>query len=242
MLHHTKKIRKIYENIQTKIYYMIPEKWNQLYLYASVIDKENGEQSGELYFYYIPKGILKKKPVNVYEIPNKFNLDENEYMQFVKIIYEQIKNLRNEFKETGLDPLWSNLTMSIEDLNFKVEYNYNDLLSSPFDSYERHIIWRYQYLNIGPEQVNNKDRQIINRYIAQVQANKTTSKTDIYEDKIYIRDVGNMVAYNTTEENEAMKNVEKQEVVEIKEEIKPKKKKKNQILLSEDELKKMKEQ
>lgn len=242
MLHHTKKIRKIYENIQTKIYYMIPEKWNQLYLYASVIDKENGEQSGELYFYYIPKGILKKKPVNVYEIPNKFNLDENEYMQFVKIIYEQIKNLRNEFKETGLDPLWSNLTMSIEDLNFKVEYNYNDLLSSPFDSYERHIIWRYQYLNIGPEQVNNKDRQIINRYIAQVQANKTTLKTDIYEDKIYIRDVGNMVAYNTTEENEAMKNVEKQEVVEIKEEIKPKKKKKNQILLSEDELKKMKEQ
>ena len=105
MLHHTKKIRKIYEDIQTKIFYMIPEKWNQLYLYASVIDKANGEQTGELYFYYIPKGILKKKPVNVYEIPNKFNLDENEYVEFVKIIYDQIKELRNEFRETGLDPL-----------------------------------------------------------------------------------------------------------------------------------------
>lgn len=167
MLHHTKKIRKIYEDIQTKIFYMIPEKWNQLYLYASVIDKANGEQTGELYFYYIPKGILKKKPVNVYEIPNKFNLDENEYVEFVKIIYDQIKELRNEFRETGLDPLWSNLTMSIEDLNFKVEYKYDDLLSGQFDNYERHIIWRYQYLKIGPEQVSSKDKQILNRYIAR---------------------------------------------------------------------------
>ena len=49
MLHHTKKIRKIYEDIQMKIYYMIPEKWNQLYLYASVIDKADGTQTGELY-------------------------------------------------------------------------------------------------------------------------------------------------------------------------------------------------
>lgn len=240
MLHHTKKIRKIYEDIQTKIYYMIPEKWNQLYLYASVIDKENGEQTGELYFYYIPKGILKKKPVNVYEIPNKFNLDENEYIEFVKIIYEQIKELRNEFRETGLDPLWSNLTMSIEDMKFKVEYDYNDLLSSSFDNYERHIIWRYKYLNIGPEQVNSKDRQILNRYIYQIKENKETSRIDIYEDRIYIQDVGNVVAYNTVKENKAIENAEKEEKTNQQEEIKPKKRNKNQILLSKEELERMK--
>lgn len=54
-----------------------------------------------------------------------------------------------------------------------------------------------------------------------------------------------MVAYNTTEENEAMKNVGKQHnetETKQKEEKKPQRKKKNQILLSEDELKKMKEQ
>lgn len=77
-------------------------------------------------FLLYSKRNTKKKPVNVYEIPNKFNLDENEYVEFVKIIYDQIKELRNEFRETGLDPLWSNLTMSIEDLTFKVEYNYDD--------------------------------------------------------------------------------------------------------------------
>lgn len=75
-----------------------------------------------------------------------------------------------------------------------------------------------------------------------IEANKNQQKVDTYQDRIYIRDVGNMVAYNTTEENEAMKNAEKQhnEIETIqKEEKKPQRKKKNQILLSEEELKQL---
>ena len=60
MLKHTKKIEEIYENIQRKLYYMIPEKWEELYLYASIIDKPDKTATGELFFYYIPKGILRK--------------------------------------------------------------------------------------------------------------------------------------------------------------------------------------
>ena len=63
MLNHTKKIKEIYEVIQKMIFYMIPEKWDKLYLYSSVIDMPEGKKTGELYFYYIPKGILRKKPV-----------------------------------------------------------------------------------------------------------------------------------------------------------------------------------
>ena len=48
---------------------MIPEKWDKIYLYASITNQINNLQTGELYFYYYPKGILKKNPVNVYEIP-----------------------------------------------------------------------------------------------------------------------------------------------------------------------------
>ena len=44
-----------------------------------------------------------KKPVNVYEIPNKFNLDENEYLALVKYLYEGIKQVREEFRKNGLD-------------------------------------------------------------------------------------------------------------------------------------------
>ena len=58
MLKQTKKTKEIYEDIQRKIYYMIPDKWEKLYLYASFIDKENGKVTGELFFYYIPKGIF----------------------------------------------------------------------------------------------------------------------------------------------------------------------------------------
>ena len=76
MLQHSKKIREIYEDIQRKIFYMIPEKWEELYLYSSVIEQLGQFETGELFFYYIPKGIIKRKPINVYEIPSKFNLDE----------------------------------------------------------------------------------------------------------------------------------------------------------------------
>lgn len=38
MLNHTKKIREIFEEIQKILFYMIPEKWDKLYLYSSVID------------------------------------------------------------------------------------------------------------------------------------------------------------------------------------------------------------
>ena len=77
MLNHTKKVKEIYEDIQRKLFYMIPEKWEKLYLYSSVIDMPKKVQNGELFFYYIPKGIFKKNPVNVYEIPSKFNLEDN---------------------------------------------------------------------------------------------------------------------------------------------------------------------
>ena len=70
MIRQTKKIKEIYENIQKKLFYMIPEKWENLYLYASIIDKPKEQSTGELFFYYVPKSILKKNPVNVYEIPS----------------------------------------------------------------------------------------------------------------------------------------------------------------------------
>ena len=207
---------------------MIPEKWDKLYLYSSIIDMPDGKKTGELYFYYIPKGILKKKPVNVYEIPNKFNLDENEYLALVKYLYEGIKQVREEFRKSEITgELWSNITITIQNLKFKVEYNYEDLLNSYFNNYERHIIWRYEYLGIGQEQVNKKDKEILERYFKGA---KEPVKKDIYEAGIYIKDVGNQIGYNT------------EEIEKPKEPQEPKKRRKNQILLSEEEIKKMKNQ
>lgn len=224
MLNHTKKIKEIYEDIQKRLFYMIPEKWDKLYLYSSVIDMQNGEQTGELYFYYIPKGILKKKPVNVYEIPNRFNLDENDYLKLVKILYDRIKQLREEFRKSETGTLWSNITMTIGNMKFKVEYNYDDLEHSSFSSYERHIIWRYEYLGIVEEQVSKKEKEILNKYLTGA---KIIKRKENYETGLYIRDIENKIAYNTDDDKPL--NQPNEEIL--------KKAKKNQLLISEEQIK-----
>ena len=228
MLNHTKKIKDIYEEIQKELFYMIPEKWDKLYLYSCVIDMPKNVKTGELFFYYIPKGVLKKKPVNVYEIPNKFNLDENQYFKLVELLFNKIKQLREEFRKVDTEA-WSNITLIIENSRVRVEYDYEDLKRSNFTSYERHIIWRFKYLGIGPEQVSKKDKEILKRFVLGA---KTLTRKEIYRFGIYVKDVGNIIDYNT-EDSETDKNVE---YIVSKEE----RKNKNQILLSQEEIRKMK--
>ena len=230
MLNHTKKIKEIYEDIQRRLYYMIPEKWDKLYLYSSVLDEpDKEERTGELFFYYIPKGIFKKNPVNVYEIPSKFNLDEMQYLKLVDILYQRIKELRNEFKKTEESEIWTNITLSIYNLKFRVEYDYTNLVHSDISSYERHVIWRYEHLGIGENQVSKEEREILRRYNSSI---KTTARKEYYDTGIYIRDIENMVAY-TTDNYEYDSNEQ-----EIEEKRKQTKKARNQILFNDYESKK----
>lgn len=232
MLNHTKKVKEIYEDIQRKLFYMIPEKWDKLYLYSSILDEPDREgKTGELFFYYIPKGIFKKKAVNVYEIPSKFNLDENQYLRLVQLLYGKIKELRREFQKSERNEIWSNITISIQSLKFKVEYDYTDLNNDDFSSYERHVIWRYKMLGIGEEQVSKEDKEILKRY--QLGA-RTLARKEHYDSGIYIRDIENMVAYSNENVNTQQ---EVEEVVETTD-----KKRKNQLLLSKEEIEKMKNQ
>ena len=80
MLKTSKKIKEIYEEIQKKIFNVVPEKWDELYLYASIIDRLGEVQTGEMYFYFMPKGFLRRKFINVYEVPDKYGIEEEEYM------------------------------------------------------------------------------------------------------------------------------------------------------------------
>ena len=142
------KMKKLYTVIQQKLFDMIPEKWNKIFLYASVIDGKNRLETGEMYFYYIPKGILKREPVNVYEVPNKFNLDETQYFKLADDLYGIIKQLRKEYIAINGN-IWSNIVISIEDFMFKVEYRFDNLATSPYSNYDRHLVFRYKYLKTG---------------------------------------------------------------------------------------------
>ena len=117
-----------------------------------------------MFFYYIPKAILKKKPVNVYEVPKKFNINETEYLKTVDVLYQTIKDLREDFKDTE-QRLWTNLTISIVKNVFKVEFCYDKISGEEYSSYVRHVIWRYNYLHLGGE--IKEERKILDRYLSK---------------------------------------------------------------------------
>ena len=54
MLRTTKNMRDKYEKIQTYLFDLIPEKWEEIYLYASVIDKTRYRDNGRNVFLLSP--------------------------------------------------------------------------------------------------------------------------------------------------------------------------------------------
>lgn len=197
---------------------MIPEKWDKICLYASIIEQVNHLETGEMFFYYYPTGILKKNPVNVYEIPNKFNIEEKEYTKLVDKLYSTISELREAFKASTEEKMWTNLTITIENLKFNVEYAYEDLLGSKYTSYDRHIIWKCKYLDFPIERLTKRDRKMIEQYYIEQKLENEEIKT--YTEGIYKKKVHNIVEYNKDEvfdsspnkEAETNQNEVKQEV------------------------------
>lgn len=205
-------MKKLYIDIQEELYYMIPEKWDSIFLYASIFEGINNIESGEMFFYYFPKGILRKEPINVYEIPNRFNIDEEEYNKLTDELYRKIKKLKQEyFKITNKK--WTNITISIQNYKFTVQYGYEDLKHSEYSSYDRHIIWRYMYLNTSLNTYNKEERQIINSYIEKYKQNMP--KKDTYIEGIYKNTIHNTINYNKEEKQientQTIKNNQKQE-------------------------------
>ena len=200
MLNNTKKIKELYEEIQRMIFYAVPGKWDELYLYASTIERLGKVETGEMYFYFMPKGLLKRKFINVYEVPNKYDIEEEEYLKLVEWLYDKIKELRQEFINTN-QHVWSNLTISIKNNKFKIEYNYDKLLGSKDEYYNHHIYWRYKYLGIEPH--SKKERQAIDEYLKNIKHSKF--KDQEYDTGIYLKRKTNIVTYDTTDFKETQR-------------------------------------
>lgn len=199
MLNNTKKIKELYEEIQKKIFYIVPGKWDELYLYASIIDRLGKVQTGEMYFYFMPKGILKRKYINVYEVPNKYDIEEDEYLKLVQLLYDKIKELREEFANTD-QKVWSNITISIKNNQFKIEYNYDNILGGEEAYYEHHIYWRYKYLHIEPR--SKKEKQALENYLGK---QEPKYKSEEYITGIYLKKKTNIITYDTTDFKETQK-------------------------------------
>ena len=190
-------VHKKYEAIQKQLFYMIPEKWDRVYLYACVVDHFQDLQTGEMFFYYFPKSMIRKNPVNVYEVPNKFNIDEKAYLKLAEKLYDEIKELRKECIKMGEKP-WSNITIFVEDLKFHVEYHYDDLRYSEYTSLDRHLIWRHQYLHVPLSSYSKKERNMIEEYLKQ---EKHIHKPMTYQEGIYKKPVSNITEFRKIDDN-----------------------------------------
>ena len=221
MLYTSKKMKEIYDEIQRKIFNAVPGKWDELYLYASIIDRLGSVQTGEMYFYFMPKGILRKKFINVYEIPSKYNIEEEEYMRLVDLLYKEIKLLRDEFFNEN-QKVWSNITISIKNNRFKIEYNYDTLIGGQAEYYDHHIFWRSKYLNIAPR--GKKEKNAIEQYLINRRPSK--EKDEEYDIGIYNKKQNNIITFETTEFKESQK------VEYIATEMENEKKTKNQIIFN----------
>lgn len=242
MLRTTKNMKDKYEKIQNCLFDLIPEKWDEIYLYASVVEREGSVQSGEMYFYYIPKSILKKKPVNVYEVPKKFNINEIEYLKIVDDLYNTIKDLKQDFVDTEQE-LWTNLTISIAHCRFKIEFFYNPISQEEYASYVRHVIWRYKYLHL--DATLKEERKILEKYFKE--NGVLEEEKQEYQAGMYLKNVNNVVGFDKEieakqerikehelklEEQEERKNKKIQEKAKKAEakRLKEEEKNKNQIL------------
>ena len=234
MLRTTKNMKDKYEKIQNYLFDLIPEKWDEIYLYASIIDRAGDVQSGEMFFYYLPKGLLKKKPVNVYEVPKKFNINEADYLKIVDLLYQTIKDLRQDFIDTEQD-LWTNLTISIAHSKFKVEYFYDKISQEEYASYVRHVIWRYKYLHIGGE--IEEERKILDKYFEKnIEA---IEKKEEYQTGLYIKTANNIVGFDR--EIEEAKTRQKEQEIKAKQE-EEKRNKKIEAKAKKQEEKRLKEE
>ena len=76
----TPEIKQIYTGIQHQLNNLIPEKWESIYLYASVVKQLNNLERWEMYFYYVPTGILRKNPMTCRkQLVSLPNLSETRY-------------------------------------------------------------------------------------------------------------------------------------------------------------------
>ena len=176
-----------YDKILKQLFYMIPEKWDSVYLYASIVDHHKEVQTGEMFFYYFPKSIIRN------------NIDEHGYLKLAENLYNEIKLLRKAMIAVG-EEAWSNVTIWVKDFKFNAEYSYENLQQSRYTNIDRHLIWRHEYLEIPLSSYSKKEKNMIEEYLEQKR--HKVNKKSTYQEAIYEMTVSNIMKYNKKYEKE----------------------------------------
>lgn len=146
----TNKMEKLYDDISIQLNKMIPEQWERILMYAEI-----DEYSSTVFFYYI--SLKDKSPIYSLDIPELFNIDENEFEEEADNLEEYIQELLDEFIINKQKP-WTNLTFKLDiSGKFDIQYDYSNLENT--NPYKNHIIWVYKNLGLC------RDKKIIEEYL-----------------------------------------------------------------------------
>lgn len=224
---------EFYKQIQDNLFEMIPESWKTIFLHTSFLDIPNQIPKGEFFVYYVPKGILKRKPVNCYEIPSLFDIDEEDYSRLIMSLYNVIKLLRDSYRKFR-KLKFTTIDIVVSNKKFTVKYGFEDLLNSAYSSEERHLIWRYNNLHIDLDSLNKKDREILEYYIQESRVS-LPKKEEIVETEIYERPAKAVVDYESslTLDEIVERDKEQRRIEEKKRRKEEKRKRKKQLDLLE---------
>ncbi|PRS84555.1 TIGR01741 family protein [Bacillus velezensis] len=140
----------LYQLISQNLNDIIPCEWTKIYLYAEVLD----DSTMVLFHFRTPEN---NQIIYSQDIPSHYNVSKDIFKTLLRELRELFEELKTEHRNNN-DDVWTNLTLTLDSSGeFQLDYNYDDILTSELDGYERIAIWEYKNLGILPEDDDDKE-------------------------------------------------------------------------------------
>ncbi|HFV7846306.1 TPA: TIGR01741 family protein [Staphylococcus aureus] len=138
------KLSQMYNEITNKISSMIPVEWEKVYIMAYIDD-----EGGEVFYYYTEPG--SNELYYYTSVLNKYDISESEFMDSAYELYKQFQNLRNAFKEEGLEP-WTSCEFDFtREGKLNVSFDYIDWIKLGFGPSGKENYYMYKKFGVLPE-------------------------------------------------------------------------------------------
>lgn len=123
----------------------IPDEWKEFYFHADI----NDDFSGGVYFFFNTKESIDY--IYSEDIPEIYNVNEDEYYERWDKLYKLSKSLKQLFIEYE-QVLWQAITIIVDEKRtLKMDYDYTEWLGSSFGHNEMIDYFEYKYLGKVPE-------------------------------------------------------------------------------------------
>ncbi|WP_111292757.1 immunity protein YezG family protein [Bacillus safensis] len=150
------KLDTLYGEITHTINEMIPKDWEEVCLYAEILD-----DSAEINFYYRLKGESEYR--YSHNIPEDHHVSESIYNEFLIKLHDLFEELQQVYELINPEK-WTNLTLKLNaNGKFSLELDYEDVLNQGINGSQRRAIWVYENLGILPKR--KSVREFLDQYI-----------------------------------------------------------------------------